>query len=202
MNQPARLDTAAVPALREQHVHRIAAAAEASHSPATLRNYRAAWSRFVQWCGREGLDALPAAPESVAAYLAERAEARSLATVRLDRFAIRWAHEQAGHPSPAGRTESRGCGVGRRVLRTLAPGRNGRRSGARRNPDRRRPERRKVGQRSHARVLHPGHDPGTGKRLEDVDLLLPKLFLDPPHCAPDEGEQSALVTEVGDDLPG
>ena len=74
MKTPARLETAAVPAIRERHVRRIAAAAEASHSPATLRNYRAAWSRFVQWCGREGPDPLPAAPESVAAYLAERAE--------------------------------------------------------------------------------------------------------------------------------
>ena len=64
----AGLGTAAVPALREQHVERIAAAAGASHSPATLRKYQAAWGRFTEWCDREGLDNLPAAPESVAAY--------------------------------------------------------------------------------------------------------------------------------------
>ena len=69
---------AAVPALREQHVHRIAEAAEASHSPSTLRNYRAAWDRFAAWCDREGLASLPAAPETVAAYLAERAGQRSI----------------------------------------------------------------------------------------------------------------------------
>ena len=101
MTLPATITQPAPPALRGEHVERITAAAEASHSPATLRNYRAAWGRFVQWCDREGLDTLPAAPESVAAYLAERAEDRSLFTVRLDRFAIRWAHEVAGHLSPA-----------------------------------------------------------------------------------------------------
>ena len=123
MKTPARITaTTAAPTLREPHVRRIAAAAEASHSPATLRNYRAAWGRFVQWCDREGLDPLPAAPESVAAYLAERAEDRSLATVRLDRFAVRWAHESAGHPSPAGH-----AGV-RRVVKglTRTAARNGR----------------------------------------------------------------------------
>ena len=102
-NQAATLDhQAAAPALRRQHVERITAAAEASHSPATLRNYRAAFDRFHQWCDREGLAPLPADPETVAAYLAERAESRSLSTVRLDRFAIRWAHEQAALPSPVG----------------------------------------------------------------------------------------------------
>ena len=45
---------------------------------------------------------MPAAAESVAAYVAERAEDRSLSTVRLDRYAIRWAHDRAGHPSPTG----------------------------------------------------------------------------------------------------
>ena len=84
MNQPARTARPpAAPALREQHVERITAAAEASHAPATLRNYRAAWGRFRQWCDREEVEPLPAAAESVAAYVAERAEDRSLSTVRL-----------------------------------------------------------------------------------------------------------------------
>ena len=48
------------------------------------------------------MEPLPAAAESVAAYVAERAEDRSLSTVRLDRYAIRWAHDRAGHPSPTG----------------------------------------------------------------------------------------------------
>ena len=30
-------------------------------------------------------------------------------------------------------------------------------------------------------LQRPGHDPGTGKGLKDVDLLLPKPFLDPPN---------------------
>ena len=69
--------TAAVPALREGHVRRITAAAEASHSPATLRNYRAAWAPLRRYGpSSRDWDPLPA-PETVAAYLAERAAARS-----------------------------------------------------------------------------------------------------------------------------
>ena len=119
MKTPAGIIPETPAPLREPHVRRIAAAAEASHSPATLRNYRAAWGRFVAWAKLEGLDPLPAAPETVAAYLVERAEARSLSTVRLDRYAIRWAHEQAGRPSPAGHAGVRRVvkGLGRTAAR-------------------------------------------------------------------------------------
>ena len=112
-NLPARSPTAAAPALRPEHVERIVHAAEAAHSPATLRNYRAAWGRFHQWTDREGLDPLPADPGTVAAYLAERAETLSVASVRMDASAIRHAHAEAGHASPCATT-----GV-RRVLRGL-----------------------------------------------------------------------------------
>ena len=110
-NLPAR--TTAAPALRPEHVRRVIDAAEAAHSPATLRNYRAAWGRFHEWTDREGLDLLPADPGTVAAYLAERAETLSVASVRMDASAIRHAHAEAGHANPCATT-----GV-RRVLRGL-----------------------------------------------------------------------------------
>ncbi len=114
MNQVARTTRqTTAPALREEHIDRISAAAEASHSPATLRNYAAAWDRFLQWTDREGLVPLPAAPETVAAYLAERAEGLSVASVRMDAAAIRHGHGEAGHANPCA-----GPGV-RRVLRGL-----------------------------------------------------------------------------------
>ena len=39
-------------------------------APATLRAYRAAWQHFCGWCEEAGWPALPAAPETVGAYLA------------------------------------------------------------------------------------------------------------------------------------
>ena len=65
-------ETATV-ALREQHVRRVVDAAQDSHSASTRRNYLAAWGRFEMWAAREGLCPIPASPETVAAYLAERA---------------------------------------------------------------------------------------------------------------------------------
>ncbi len=102
------------PRLREPHVRRLVDAARASHNASTRRNYHAAWRRFQAWADGEGLGAMPAAPETVAAYLAWRAdEGLSPASLRMDRAAIRYHHTEAGQANPAD-TE----GV-RRVLRGL-----------------------------------------------------------------------------------
>ena len=100
--------------LREQHVRRVVDAARESHSAITRRNYLAAWRRFEAWADREGLGSIPALPETVAAYLAERAaNGLSPASLRLDRAAIRYHHTDAGHANPA---DNEGV---RRVLRGL-----------------------------------------------------------------------------------
>ena len=100
--------------LREQHVHRVVDAAQESHSAITRRNYLAAWRRFEAWADREGLSPIPALPETVAAYLAERAaNGLAPASLRLDRAAIRHHHTDAGHANPA---DNEGV---RRVLRGL-----------------------------------------------------------------------------------
>ena len=89
-------------------------AARNSHSASTRRNYRAAWRRFQTWAGHEGLSAIPASPETVAAYVAERADdGLSPASLRMDRAAIRYHHTEAGHANPA---DNEGV---RRVLRGL-----------------------------------------------------------------------------------
>ena len=90
------------PRLREPHVRRLVNAARASHNASTRRNYHAAWRRFQAWADREGLGTMPAAPETVAAYLAERAaNGLSPASLRMDRAAIRYHHTEAGHTNPA-----------------------------------------------------------------------------------------------------
>ena len=100
--------------LRDPHVRRVVDAPRNSHSASTRRNYRAAWRRFQMWADREGLSALPAPPETVAAYLAERADSGlSPASLRMDRAAIRYRHTEAGLANPA---DNEGV---RRVLRGL-----------------------------------------------------------------------------------
>jgi site-specific recombinase XerD len=73
----------------------------ASRSENTRRAYRAAVARFTDWCAVHGQAALPASPETVAAFLA--AEARNklaVNTLRLRHAAIRYMHLLAGYPPP------------------------------------------------------------------------------------------------------
>ena len=89
------------PTLTADEERAIVAAHDAALSPSTRADYSGAWDRFVEWADRQGYDALPAAPETVAAYLATRAESGlSPASVRLDRAAIRAAHLAATLPTP------------------------------------------------------------------------------------------------------
>ena len=91
----------AAPRLRTDHVRRLIDAAQDSHSASTRRNYLAAWRRFQSWAEGEGFHPIPALPETVAAYLAERAaNGLSPASLRMDRAAIRYHHTEAGHANP------------------------------------------------------------------------------------------------------
>ena len=49
--------------------------AAASKAQATRRAYRKDFAAFASWCDANGLQALPAEPETVALYLTARAEA-------------------------------------------------------------------------------------------------------------------------------
>ena len=48
---------------------RVQEYARASRASNTLRGYRSDWTNFAAWCKRQGFVALPALPETVAAYL-------------------------------------------------------------------------------------------------------------------------------------
>lgn len=77
----------------------IAAAAEfARHAlaPATLRAYKADWTHFTGWCHGVALAPLPAAPETVAAYLASLAGRYTRSTIQRRLAAIGEAHRLAG----------------------------------------------------------------------------------------------------------
>ena len=73
----------------------------ASRSENTRRAYRAGVARFTEWCAANGRSALPASPETVAAFLAAEARADlAINTLRLRHAAIRYLHLLAGCPSP------------------------------------------------------------------------------------------------------
>jgi integrase len=67
----------------------------------TVRGYDADWRHFCTWCGERSLQALPAAPDTVAAYLSILAASRKPATLTRRISAISQAHQLAGHQSPA-----------------------------------------------------------------------------------------------------
>jgi site-specific recombinase XerC len=78
----------------------------ASRAPSTLRAYDADWRHFAAWCGRRGRDPLPAAPATVAAYLAAHAQGTGgvrqlrLATLQRRLAAIGAYHTASRHPNP------------------------------------------------------------------------------------------------------
>jgi len=73
---------------------------DAATAPATRRAYRSDWADFAAWCERHSLTALPAAPETVALYLAALAQVAKVSTVGRRLTAIAKAHRAAGHDTP------------------------------------------------------------------------------------------------------
>src|SRR5271169_5743305 len=73
----------------------------AARADNTRRAYRAAVAAFTDWCAAHGQTALPASPETVAAFFAAEA-GRGLAvnTLRLRHAGLRYLHLLAGYPPP------------------------------------------------------------------------------------------------------
>lgn len=70
----------------------------AARAAGTTRVYANAWARWEDWCRLMHAAPLPAAPEAVAAYLAELADGgRSVATIKGALAAVLFFHRQAGH---------------------------------------------------------------------------------------------------------
>ena len=86
-----------VPALSFGHVETYL---ENARSRNTIRGYRSSWRQFEPWCNARGISALPASPETIAAYLADRANSLRQATLAQHLAAISKAHKAAGFSSP------------------------------------------------------------------------------------------------------
>lgn len=78
----------------------VAQLLEAAKRPNTLRAYRSDWRAFTSWCERTRLTALPAQPQTVAAYIADRQLDLAPSTLQRHVASISTAHKTAGHLSP------------------------------------------------------------------------------------------------------
>jgi len=74
----------------------VAALRGAARAPGTLEAYRRDWQRFVTWCAGQSCAALPAQPDTVAAFLADQAGRLKPASLERCLAAIRFHHRQAG----------------------------------------------------------------------------------------------------------
>lgn len=95
--------------------------ASEARAPRTRKEYRRAWKTFALWCQSAGLRSMPAAPDTVALYLAARADACSVSTLEQDLSAIGAAHRLAGLPSPRSSAVVREVRAGIRRRLGVAP---------------------------------------------------------------------------------
>jgi site-specific recombinase XerD len=93
--------SAELPALLIEDIDRAANFAKLDKAESTCAAYRSDFAIFRSWCTSRGVAALPATPETVAAFLAHQAE-NGLAASTISRrgAAIRYAHKLAGHEPP------------------------------------------------------------------------------------------------------
>jgi len=74
---------------------------EGAYAGSTLRAYRADFVVFDVWCRKTGRRAIPAAPQTVAAFLAHEAERCSAATLKRRLAALRKVHRLLRMENPA-----------------------------------------------------------------------------------------------------
>jgi site-specific recombinase XerD len=92
---------ASLPAALAPDLTRAAELAREEKAQATRRAYLSDFRIFEAWCRSHGVSALPATPESVAAFLAHDVENGSRPSTLGRRVAaIRYAHKLAGHDAP------------------------------------------------------------------------------------------------------
>jgi site-specific recombinase XerC len=90
-------------ALSPAQLARVKAYIAASHADRTKHAYSRAWAQFTAWCGANGHGALPATPETIAAWIVDLADGaggrRPLArsTINLYLSAVMQARHSQGH---------------------------------------------------------------------------------------------------------
>jgi site-specific recombinase XerD len=91
----------APPGLWQEDIKRASDFAQQDKAASTRASYSSSFRLFEKFCRSRGVSSLPAAPETVAAFLAAEAEAgRKPSTIGRRCSAIGYAHKLAGHESP------------------------------------------------------------------------------------------------------
>ena len=101
--------------------------AHAEKATSTRKAYGTDFRLFRIWCEAKGVSALPAAAETVAAYLAAQAKTAKPSTLGRRVAAIRYAHKLAGLPLP---TEAEGVKATMRGIRRTLGGAKARKAPA------------------------------------------------------------------------
>ena len=88
--------------LHETDTVRMSAIGAHKIATSTRKNYISQWKQFESWAADRHVSALPAAPEHVAAYLAERSDRDGLkpSTLRMISAAVKFAHLEAELDNP------------------------------------------------------------------------------------------------------
>lgn len=92
---------------------------QAAKRPNTLAAYRSDLQAFGQWCTQQGLSALPASPETVAAYLADKGSDLHPKTLQRHCASIAQVHRLKGLQSPTQHELVRTCLQGLRAKAAL-----------------------------------------------------------------------------------
>lgn len=94
----------------------------ASKAERTRKAYRSDWAAFEAWCAAQGLPSLPASPDTLALYLAARADAGAkVSSIARALASISQAHKAAGHTSPRGAAQVQAAMQGIRRTLGVAP---------------------------------------------------------------------------------
>ena len=103
MNALITLELPCLPVAFEAELELAADFAKASKSPATIAAYQSDFRIFESWCRARGLNALPATPSTVCAFLAAQAGLGKRASTLGRRLAaIRYFHKLANETNPIG----------------------------------------------------------------------------------------------------
>lgn len=94
--------------------------AEASRAPNTWRAYQSDLRHFAAWCAERGVEPLPAAATTVAAYLTDHAGALATSTLERRLYALSALHRAGSFASPADAPEVQAVWSGiKRTHRTV-----------------------------------------------------------------------------------
>lgn len=91
----------------EELGERASAYIEGAKAENTRRSYRSDWADFCAWCEKYRRQSMPASPDTVAYYLADRSQDLKTSTLQRRLATISEAHKAAGVESPTKHTQVR-----------------------------------------------------------------------------------------------